>query len=42
AAVLIPAPRFRVSIDTLHILADACTDAAAKITTRLGGVVRRG
>ncbi len=42
AAVLIPAPRFRVSIDTLHTLAAACTDAATKITTRLGGVVLRG
>jgi DNA-binding IclR family transcriptional regulator len=37
AAVLIPAPKFRVSQDTLTSLGEACADAAAKVTTRLGG-----
>ncbi|MCF3140538.1 IclR family transcriptional regulator [Paenarthrobacter sp. AR 02] len=37
AAVLIPAPKFRVSQDTLTSLGEACAAAAAKVTTRLGG-----
>ncbi|BCW08343.1 IclR family transcriptional regulator [Arthrobacter sp. NtRootA1] len=37
ASVLIPAPKFRVSQDTLTSLGEACADAAAKVTTRLGG-----
>ncbi|MFI2566459.1 IclR family transcriptional regulator [Paenarthrobacter sp. NPDC018779] len=37
AAVLIPAPKFRVSQDTLNSLGEACLEAAAKVTTRLGG-----
>lgn len=37
AAVLVPAPKFRVSQDTLANLGSACAMAAAKITTRLGG-----
>ncbi|GAB2732027.1 IclR family transcriptional regulator [Arthrobacter bambusae] len=37
ASVLIPAPKFRVSQDTLASLGEACQDAARKITTRLGG-----
>ncbi|MDI2035541.1 IclR family transcriptional regulator [Paenarthrobacter nitroguajacolicus] len=37
ASVLIPAPKFRVSQDTLTSLGEACAAAAAKVTTRLGG-----
>ena len=37
AAVLIPAPKFRVSQDTLASLGEACVEAARKVTTRLGG-----
>ncbi|UXM91391.1 IclR family transcriptional regulator [Paenarthrobacter sp. JL.01a] len=37
AAVLIPAPKFRVSQDVLTSLGEACAEAAAKVTTRLGG-----
>ena len=41
-AVLIPAPRFRVSSDLLSTLGEACADAARKITTRLGGTTPEG
>ena len=41
AAVLIPAPRFRVSQDRLQALGEACAGAAAKVTARLGGRSRR-
>ncbi len=37
AAVLIPAPKFRVSQDILASLGEACAGAAAKVTARLGG-----
>ncbi|MCA4133863.1 IclR family transcriptional regulator [Arthrobacter sp. M4] len=37
AAVLIPAPRFRVSPETLQSLAEACVAAARNVTQRLGG-----
>jgi len=37
AAVLIPAPRFRVSPDRLQSLGEACAAAAFRITSRLGG-----
>lgn len=37
AAVLIPAPKFRVSQDTLADLGEACAEAARRITARLGG-----
>lgn len=37
AAVLIPAPRFRVSRDRLQSLGEACAAAARLVTTRLGG-----
>lgn len=37
AAVLIPAPRFRVSRERLQILGEACSAAARLVTTRLGG-----
>ncbi|WP_115789374.1 IclR family transcriptional regulator [Arthrobacter silvisoli] len=37
AAVLISAPRFRVSRDRLQILGEACSAAAQKVTARLGG-----
>lgn len=37
AAVLIPAPRFRVSRDQLHNLGEACAAAARQVTARLGG-----
>ncbi|MEV7607396.1 IclR family transcriptional regulator [Paenarthrobacter sp. NPDC089322] len=37
ASVLIAAPKFRVSEDTLASLGEACREAAAKVTTRLGG-----
>ncbi|MFE4834819.1 IclR family transcriptional regulator [Arthrobacter sp. NPDC056691] len=38
AAVLIPAPKFRVSPDTLQSLGEACASAAGQVTQRLGGV----
>lgn len=37
AAVLIPAPRFRVSRERLQSLGEACAAAAGRVTTRLGG-----
>ncbi|MDI3196063.1 IclR family transcriptional regulator [Pseudarthrobacter sp. AL07] len=37
AAVLIPAPRFRVSMERLQILGESCMAAADKVTARLGG-----
>lgn len=37
AAVLIPAPKFRVSPDRLQSLGEACAAAAQKVTARLGG-----
>ena len=37
AAVLIPAPRFRVSRERLQSLGEACSAAAHQVTTRLGG-----
>ena len=37
ASVLIPAPRFRVSPEALHVLGEDCLGAARLITTRLGG-----
>ena len=40
AAVLIPAPRFRVSTDRLHALGESCAAAAQKVTARLGGRAR--
>ena len=40
AAVLIPAPRFRVSQDRLQALGESCAAAAGKVTARLGGRVR--
>lgn len=39
AAVLIPAPRFRVSQDRLQALGESCVAAAGKVTARLGGRV---
>ena len=42
AAVLIPAPRFRVSRERLQSLGEACAAAARQITTRLGGRSPRG
>ena len=41
AAVLIPAPRFRVSQDRLQALGESCAAAAGKVTARLGGRVPR-
>ncbi|WP_353713335.1 IclR family transcriptional regulator [Arthrobacter sp. K5] len=41
AAVLIPAPKFRVSPDTLQSLGEACASAARQVTQRLGGVAPR-
>jgi IclR family acetate operon transcriptional repressor len=38
ASVLIPAPRFRVSPDTLQSLGEACASAARQVTQRLGGL----
>jgi DNA-binding IclR family transcriptional regulator len=38
AAVLIPAPRFRVSPETLQNLGESCLTAARRVTSRLGGV----
>lgn len=37
AAVLIPAPRFRVSPERLQTLGEACSQTAQQITGRLGG-----
>lgn len=37
AAVLIPAPRFRVSNERLQSLGESCVAAANKVTARLGG-----
>ncbi|MFP5366537.1 MAG: IclR family transcriptional regulator [Actinomycetes bacterium] len=37
AAVLVPAPRFRVSTERLQALGESCAAAAAKVTARLGG-----
>jgi DNA-binding IclR family transcriptional regulator len=37
AAVLISAPRFRVSLERLQSLGEACAASARKVTTRLGG-----
>jgi DNA-binding IclR family transcriptional regulator len=42
AAVLISAPRFRVSREGLQSLGEACAAAADKITSRLGGRASRG
>jgi len=39
AAVLIPAPRFRVSKERLQSLGESCVAAANKVTARLGGNV---
>lgn len=39
AAVLIPAPRFRVSPDTLQSLGESCVAAARRVTSRLGGAI---
>lgn len=41
AAVLIAAPRYRVTGDQLALLAGACRDAADEVCQRLGGTVRR-
>jgi IclR family transcriptional regulator, acetate operon repressor len=40
ACAMVAAPRFRISIDQLQVLAEACRQAAAKITVRLGGNAR--
>ena len=37
AAVLVPAPRFRVPPERLQDLGEACAAAARRVTTRLGG-----
>ncbi len=37
AAVLIPAPRFRIGPDSLQDLGEACASAAGQISARLGG-----
>jgi IclR family acetate operon transcriptional repressor len=42
AAVLIPAPRFRVSQDRLQTLGESCAAAARKVTARLGGRAPNG
>ncbi|QCB98947.1 IclR family transcriptional regulator [Arthrobacter sp. PAMC25564] len=42
AAILIPAPRFRVSQDRLQNLGEACAAAAHRVTTRLGGRPPKG
>ena len=39
AAVLIPAPRFRVSAETLQSLGESCSAAARRVTSRLGGTL---
>ncbi|MBT8163548.1 MULTISPECIES: IclR family transcriptional regulator [Arthrobacter] len=41
ASVLIAAPKFRVSQDSLTSLGEACLEASRKITTRLGGRSQR-
>ncbi|TAM66077.1 MAG: IclR family transcriptional regulator [Microbacteriaceae bacterium] len=41
AAVLISAPRFRISPDQLPVLGQACRDTALQVTGRLGGTVAR-
>jgi DNA-binding IclR family transcriptional regulator len=38
AAVLLSAPRFRVSADQLGVLAEATVRAAAAVSSRLGGI----
>ncbi|NKX56685.1 IclR family transcriptional regulator [Arthrobacter mobilis] len=42
AAVMIAAPRFRVSPEHLGILAGACTAAARQVTARMGGTTPQG
>jgi DNA-binding IclR family transcriptional regulator len=37
AAVLVSAPRFRVSREQVHVLGEACASAATAVTRRLGG-----
>ncbi|MGN6406665.1 IclR family transcriptional regulator domain-containing protein, partial [Sinomonas sp.] len=37
AAVLISAPRFRVSTEDVAFLCNSCAEAAAEVTQRLGG-----
>jgi DNA-binding IclR family transcriptional regulator len=41
ASVLIPAPRFRVSPETLQALGESCAAAARRVTGRLGGTAPR-
>ncbi|MFC9335717.1 IclR family transcriptional regulator [Arthrobacter sp. NPDC057009] len=41
ASVLIPAPKFRVSPDTLQSLGEACASGAREVTQRLGGAAPR-
>jgi len=41
AAVLISAPRFRISRDQLSVLGEACMNAAQQVTSRLGGTTTR-
>ncbi|MDJ0314905.1 IclR family transcriptional regulator [Arthrobacter sp. H35-D1] len=41
AAVLIPAPRFRVSPERLQTLGEACKQCAGIVTVRLGGAATR-
>jgi DNA-binding IclR family transcriptional regulator len=41
AAVLVSAPRFRVSPDHLAVLGEACRQAAQDVTRRLGGTAQR-
>jgi IclR family acetate operon transcriptional repressor len=38
AAVMLAAPRYRVSAEHLQLLAEACTAAAAQVTSRMGGL----
>jgi DNA-binding IclR family transcriptional regulator len=38
AAVLVSAPRFRVSVDQLGLLTEATVGAAGEISSRMGGV----
>lgn len=42
AAVLIPAPRFRIGPDSLQDLGEACAAAARQISARLGGKAANG
>ena len=42
AAVLVSAPRFRVSREQLDLIADAASTAAGEVTNRLGGVTGTG